>query len=173
MNRQIKLGSLFKGRGAKKLKMHTVKINFKTIPLFIENENRIIERNQILHTHEVFQNEKKKTVYQEDYMNIMFDSLYKNKRNYSYERPRVEEFSKEKKIYLKSSFNTRPKSSQASSTNANKINFIFKPLLHNKSQSILGNSTESVKRRLLKYNFSRKNTKLNTLILPKCPLKFS
>ena len=103
MKGPIKLGSLFKGRGTKKIKMHTVKINFKTIPLFIENENRIMERKQILHTHEVFQNEKKKTVYQEDYMNIMFDRLYQNKRNYSFERPRVEDFSKEKKIYLKSS----------------------------------------------------------------------
>ena len=50
---------------------------------------------------------------------------------------------------------------------------MIKPLLHNKSQDILGNSKENEKRRLLKYNFSRKNTKLNTLILPKCPLKFS
>lgn len=178
MKGPIKLGSLFKGRGTKKLKMHTVKINFKTIPLFIENENRIIERKQILHTHEVFQNEKKKTVYQEDYMNIMFDHLYQNKRNYSYERPRVEDFSKEKKIYLKSSFqfNSRPTSSQASPTNANIHKLIFKPLLQNKSQNnlVINNkeSDENLKRKLLKYNYgkiSRKNCKLNTFILPKCP----
>ena len=180
MKGPIKLGSLFKGRGTKKIKMHTVKINFKTIPLFIENENRIMERKQILHTHEVFQNEKKKTVYQEDYMNIMFDRLYQNKRNYSFERPRVEDFSKEKKIYLKSSyqFNPRPTSTQASPTNTNTHKLIFKPLLQNKSQNNLGinkEGDENLKRKLLQYNYSnygkfnRKNCKLNTFILPKCP----
>ena len=96
------------------------------------------------------------------------------------ERPRVEDFSKEKKIYLKSSyqFNPRPTSTQAFPTNTNTPKLIFKPLLQNKSQNNLGinkEGDENLKRKLLKYNYSnygkfnRKNCKLNTFILPKCP----
>ena len=173
MKGPIKVGSLFKGRDKKKIKMNTVKINFKTIPLFIETDNRLMERKQILHTHEIFQNEKKKTVYQEDYMNLMFEGLYKNKRNYSYERPRLEDFSKEKKIYLKSSqqFNYRPTSGQVSPTNNNKL--IFKPLVKNYSQSILlKENDETLKRKLIKFKYkkiNKNNCKLNTFILPICP----
>ena len=100
MKGSIKLGSIVKGRAQNRIKLNNVNINFKTIPLYIESENRIMERKEIIHSHEVFQNEKKKTVYGEEYMNTMFNGLYRNRRNYSFDRPRLEDYIKERKLYL-------------------------------------------------------------------------
>ena len=97
MKGSIKLGSIVKGRAQNRIKLNNVNINFKTIPLYIESENRIMERKEIIHSHEVFQNEKKKTVYGEEYMNTMFNGLYRNRRNYSFDRPRLEDYIKERK----------------------------------------------------------------------------
>ena len=100
MKGSIKLGSIVKGRAQNRIKLNNVNINFKIIPLYIESENRIMERKEIIHSHEVFQNEKKKTVYGEEHMNTMFNSLYRNRRNYSFDRPRLEDYITERNLSL-------------------------------------------------------------------------
>ena len=53
----------------------------KIHPLFIEEEKRIIERNLILHSYEIFTNEREKN-FNKSYMNSLGNMLYDNKKNY-------------------------------------------------------------------------------------------
>ena len=54
------------------------KINRKIIPLFIDDENKVYERDEIIHKFDVFENERKKK-YTDQKMNNLFNSLFYNK----------------------------------------------------------------------------------------------
>ena len=87
-----KLGSLFQKR--KEIKFKTFPINFKVIPSYPELFERMIERKLIFHSHQIFKNEKS-NFYNENYLDNMYDNLYKKKRNYSFEKKN--NFTEEKK----------------------------------------------------------------------------
>jgi len=57
-------------------------IHRKIIPLFIEDENKVQEREEIIHKYDIFENERKKK-YTYEKMNNLFDNLYyeKNKKD--------------------------------------------------------------------------------------------
>ena len=78
-----KLGSLFQKR--KEIKFKTFPINFKVIPSYPELFERMIERKLIFRSHQIFKNEKS-NFYNENYLDNMYDNLYKKKRNYSFEK---------------------------------------------------------------------------------------
>ncbi len=64
-------------------------IHRKIIPLFIEDENKVQEREEIIHKYDIFDNERKKK-YTYEKMNHLFNNLYHEKNK------------KEKNHYLKS-----------------------------------------------------------------------
>ena len=79
-----KIGSLFP-RKRKEIKFKTFPINFKVIPTYNELFERIMQRKLILHSHETFVNEKT-NIYNETYLDILYDNLYKKKRNASFSK---------------------------------------------------------------------------------------
>jgi hypothetical protein len=79
-----KIGSLFPKK-RKEMKFKTFPINFKVIPTYNELFERIIQRKLILHSHETFVNEKT-NIYNETYLDILYDNLYKKKRNASFSK---------------------------------------------------------------------------------------
>ena len=79
-----KIGSLFPKK-RKEVKLKTFPINFKIIPTYNELFERIMERKLILHSHETFVNEKT-NIYNETYLDILYDNLYKKKRNASFSK---------------------------------------------------------------------------------------
>ena len=78
-----KLGSLFQKR--KEIKFKTFPINFKVIPTYNELFERIMQRKLILHSHETFVNEKT-NIYNQTYLDLLYDNLYKKKRNASFSK---------------------------------------------------------------------------------------
>lgn len=162
MQKQVKVGDLFKVRKNTKIKMKTVQINFKTIPLFIENENTVMERKEIIKYHELFQKELKAKKINANLNNSYFKI---KSRNYSHEALRPKSSSKEnhpKKMYLRKLINERKKRKM---TNKNikmiprniSMSNIQMPQIRNK---LYMNSLEENKVSLL--------NKRNILILPIC-----
>ena len=78
-----KVGSLIHKR--KEIKLKTFPINFKIIPNYQELFERIMQRKLIFHSHQTFINEKTNT-YNESYLDILYDNLYKKKRNSSFSK---------------------------------------------------------------------------------------
>ena len=60
----------------------------KIMPLFIDNEQLVMERKQIIHSHNIFENEKNHT-YNKDYMNKMYMLLFENEKKYYLERNKM------------------------------------------------------------------------------------
>lgn len=60
----------------------------KIMPLFIENEQLVMERKQIVHSHDIFENEKNHT-YNTEYMNKMYTLLFENEKKYYLERNKM------------------------------------------------------------------------------------
>ncbi len=79
-----KIGSLFP-RKRKEIKFKTFPINFKVIPTYNELFERIMQRKLILHSHETFVNEKT-NIYNQTYLDLLYDNLYKKKRNASFSK---------------------------------------------------------------------------------------
>lgn len=57
----------------------------KIMPLFIDNEELKIERNQIIRSHDIFQNEINNN-YTEPYLNTLYGLLFKNEKKYYVKR---------------------------------------------------------------------------------------
>ena len=57
----------------------------KIMPLFIDNEELKIERNQIIRSHDIFKNEINNN-YTEPYLNTLYGLLFKNEKKYYVKR---------------------------------------------------------------------------------------
>ena len=71
------------GKFFEKLKpLASMNNTMKIHPVFVEENQRIIERNLIIHSHQTFSNEIEKN-YHKNYMDSFYEMLFNNKKNYS------------------------------------------------------------------------------------------
>lgn len=64
---------------------HTKTVGRKIIPLFVDDDNIVIEREKIINMHNVFMKETNNE-YTNSHMNNVFNMLFENKKNYSVRR---------------------------------------------------------------------------------------
>ena len=108
----------------------------KIMPLFIDNEQLVMERKQIIHSHNIFENEKNHT-YNKDYMNKMYMLLFENEKKYYLERNKMilnqrEHPNKKQKVQIEAVFPNVSNSHEIENAFNNLVNIASQRALRNK-----------------------------------------
>ena len=101
-DKEIKVGQAFKSQLSLK---EILKKPFKIYPLFVDETNRVIDRDLIIHSHNTFNNEVN-TNYTKGYMNTLYNLLFRNNKKYYLEREQLT-LSPNKKINKKIKKNSK------------------------------------------------------------------
>ena len=101
-DKEIKVGKAFKSQLSLK---EILKKPFKIYPLFVDETNRVIDRDLIIHSHNTFNNEVNNN-YTKGYMNTLYNLLFKNDKKYYLEREQLT-LSPNKKINKKIKKNSK------------------------------------------------------------------
>ena len=80
---------------------HTCTVTRKIVPVFVDDDIKIIEREKIINMHNVFMKETNNE-YTEKHMNNLFNMLFENKKNYKAKRNNFTKTSHEFLPFLKS-----------------------------------------------------------------------
>ena len=84
-DKEIKVGQAFKSQLSLK---EILKKPFKIYPLFVDETNRVIDRDLIIHSHNTFNNEVNNN-YTKGYMNTLYNLLFRNDKKYYLEREQL------------------------------------------------------------------------------------
>ena len=84
-DKEIKVGKAFKSQLSLK---EILNKPFKVYPLFVDETNRIIDRDLIIHSHNTFNNEVNNN-YTKGYMNTLYNLLFRNDKKYYLEREQL------------------------------------------------------------------------------------
>ena len=84
-DKEIKVGQAFKSQLSLK---EILNKPFKIYPLFVDETNRVIDRDLIIHSHNTFNNEVNNN-YTKGYMNTLYNLLFKNDKKYYLEREQL------------------------------------------------------------------------------------
>ena len=84
-DKEIKVGQAFKSQLSLK---EILNKPFKIYPLFVDETNRVIDRDLIIHSHKTFNNEVNNN-YTKGYMNTLYNLLFKNDKKYYLEREQL------------------------------------------------------------------------------------
>ena len=84
-DKEIKVGKAFKSQLSLK---EILKKPFKIYPLFVDETNRVIDRDLIIHSHNTFNNEVNNN-YTKGYMNTLYNLLFRNNKKYYLEREQL------------------------------------------------------------------------------------
>ena len=101
-DKEIKVGQAFKSQLSLK---EILKKPFKIYPLFVDETNRVIDRDLIIHSHNTFNNEVNNN-YTKGYMNTLYNLLFRNNKKYYLEREQLT-LSPNKKINKKIKKNSK------------------------------------------------------------------
>ena len=101
-DKEIKVGKAFKSQLSLK---EILKKPFKIYPLFVDETNRVIDRDLIIHSHNTFNNEVNNN-YTKGYMNTLYNLLFRNNKKYYLEREQLT-LSPNKKINKKIKKNSK------------------------------------------------------------------
>jgi hypothetical protein len=101
-DKEIKVGQAFKSQLSLKA---ILKKPFKIYPLFVDETNRVIDRDLIIHSHNTFNNEVNNN-YTKGYMNTLYNLLFRNNKKYYLEREQLT-LSPNKKINKKIKKNSK------------------------------------------------------------------
>ncbi len=82
MEKEIKVGQALKNNIPS---LNPINKPYKIYPIYLDETNRIIDRDLIIHSHETFSNEKK-NIYSKGYMNTLYNLLFRNNKQYYRER---------------------------------------------------------------------------------------
>ena len=84
-DKEIKVGKAFKSQLSLK---EILNKPFKVYPLFVDETNRVIDRDLIIHSHKTFNNEVNNN-YTKGYMNTLYNLLFRNDKKYYLEREQL------------------------------------------------------------------------------------
>ncbi len=84
-DKEIKVGKAFKSQLSLK---EILNKPFKIYPLFVDETNRVIDRDLIIHSHNTFNNEVNNN-YTKGYMNTLYNLLFRNDKKYYLEREQL------------------------------------------------------------------------------------
>lgn len=132
---------------------YTKPVKRKIIPLFIDDDNVVIEREKIINMHNVFMKETNNE-YTNSHMNNVFNMLFENKKNYSVRRYNLNNSPKE----LKTSSDLLPSINTKISYNTNSNKFIFNTSnikVEKKEDNIFDSFDSEIEEKARSGNFNR------------------